>query len=206
MNSIFRKLQNNLVQEFALENSFKLVVEIGGTHQFNNRQFFGADTMYILTNLKGEDCDQIEDITQLSFASNNIESILCISVLQHVFDFNKGIDEILRVLKPGGKALITNGFMFPVCMQQDFFRFTPVFWEKRLQNEQVTFKIISIGNQYYSIENILMRPYNKIGGLKGVVNKFMAIFFRIFRYFCHKLDSAPMGVAVIIEKNIQLYL
>ena len=175
------------------------------THQINNRQFFGADTTYILTNLKGEDCDQVEDITQLSFGSNNIESILCISVLQHVFDFNKGIDEILRVLKPGGKALITNGFMFPVCMKQDFFRFTPAFWEERLRNEQVTFRIISVGNQYHSIENSLMRPYNKIGGLKGVVNKFMAIFFRIFRYFYHKLDSAPMGVAVIIEKNIQLY-
>jgi SAM-dependent methyltransferase len=202
MNSLFRKLQNNIIKNFALENSFKLVVEIGGTHQFNNSRFFGADTKFILTNLKDEDCDQVEDITQLSFGSNNIESILCISVLQHVFDFNKGIDEILRVLKPGGKALITNGFIFPVCMKQDFFRFTPAFWEERLRNEQVNFKIISIGNQYHSIENILMRPYNKIGGMKGVVNKFMAIFFRTFKIFYPRLDSAPLGVAVIIEKNI----
>lgn len=201
MDSLFRKSQNKLIMDFASQNSFKSVVEIGGTFQFNNRRFFSEDTSYLLTNIEGEDCDQVEDITQLSFASNSIESLICISVLQHVFDFNKGIDEIIRVLLPGGKALITNGFMFPVCMEQDFIRFTPAFWKERLKNEKVSFKVIPIGNKYHSIENILMRPCNKLGGLKGFLNKFLAMFFVILRSVGPKVDSAPMGVAVIIEKS-----
>ena len=201
MDSLFRKLQNKLIIDFAGQNSFMSVVEIGGTFHFNNRRFFSDDTNYLLTNIEGEDCDQVENITQLSFTSESIESILCISVLQHVFAFNKGIDEIIRVLRPGGKALITNGFMFPVCMEQDFIRLTPAFWNEKLKNERVSFEVILIGNKYHSIENILMRPYSKLGGFRGFINKILAMFFLLLKWVDSKVDSAPMGVAVIIEKR-----
>jgi SAM-dependent methyltransferase len=201
MNSLFRNMQNDIIRDFALKNSFSEVIEIGGRYELNHKKFFCEDTKFLLTNLKGEDCDQEEDITKLTFNSDSVEAILCISVLQHVFNFDKGINEILRVLKPGGKALITNGFIFPICMEYDFFRFTPAFWKERLKNEPVSFTIIPIGNKYYAVENLLMRPYNGLGGLKGLLNKSMSVLFRISRCFYRKADSAPLGIAVIIEKN-----
>jgi SAM-dependent methyltransferase len=198
--SLFRKLQNELILDFANSNNFKEVVEIGGTFQFNNKRFFNDNLRFVLTNLEGESCDQIEDVTQLTFPSNSIESILCISVLQHVFDINAAIDEVIRVLKPRGKALITNGFMFPVCMEHDYYRLTPEFWNKRLLDENVSFTIIPLGHKYSAIENLLMRPYGKIGGPKGIVNKSLAIIFKGVGKLIREKDSSPLGVAVIITK------
>ncbi len=199
--SLFRKLQNELILEFADSNNFKEVVEIGGTFQFNNKKFFNDNVRFVLTNLEGENCDKIEDVTQLTFLSNSIESLLCISVLQHVFDINAAIDELIRVLKPGGKVLITNGFMFPVCMQHDYYRLTPEFWNQRLQDENVDFEIISVGNKYSSLENLLMRPYGKLGGTKGILNKILAIVFKFIGKFIKEKDNSPLGVAVIITKK-----
>jgi SAM-dependent methyltransferase len=199
--SLFRKLQNELILEFANSNNFQEIVEIGGTFQFNNKKFFNENVRFKLTNLEDEGCDQIEDVTQLTFHSNSVESILCISVLQHVFDINAAIDELIRVLKPGGKVLITNGFMFPVCMVHDYYRLSPEFWNQRLQDENVDYKIISMGNKYSSLENLLMRPYGKIGGVKGLLNKILAIGFKFIGNLIKERDNSPLGVAVIITKK-----
>lgn len=47
-----------------------------------------------------------EDITQLSLPDNTYDLIICIHVLEHINDDAKAMSEILRVLKPGGAALL----------------------------------------------------------------------------------------------------
>jgi hypothetical protein len=61
--------------------------------------------------------------------------------------------------------------------------------------------VLEMGNKYFSIENLLMRPYGRIGGIKGFVNKILGVVFRFIRLFYSQIDTAPLGVAVIIEKN-----
>jgi ubiquinone/menaquinone biosynthesis C-methylase UbiE len=46
------------------------------------------------------------DITSLRFSDNYFDYILCIHVLEHVVNDNKGMAELFRVLKPGGWAII----------------------------------------------------------------------------------------------------
>jgi ubiquinone/menaquinone biosynthesis C-methylase UbiE len=57
----------------------------------------------------------------LSYEDGTVPGAICISVRQHIFEFDKAISEIIRVLKPGGKCLITNGYIFPVCMEEDYY-------------------------------------------------------------------------------------
>jgi SAM-dependent methyltransferase len=199
--SLFRKLQNEVILNFSVTVVGRNIIEIGASKSYNNKQFFPYAKSYITTNLSNETADLVEDVTRLTFLSDSVDTIVCISVLQHVIEFNNGIDEIIRVLKPGGRALITNGYIFPVCMEHDYFRFTPAFWMERLKNEKVTFEVISLGNQYYAIENLLMRPYSKIGGPRGLLNKFLSFIFKFLRFLYKKHDNAPLGIAVIIEKN-----
>jgi hypothetical protein len=86
-------------------------------------------------------------------------------------------------------------------MENDFYRFTPSFWEKRLQNEKVYFEIKLIGNIYGSISNLLMRPYGEYLGLRLLLNKFLSIPFTfLYNMVYKKFDNSPMGVAVIIKK------
>lgn len=51
--------------------------------------------------------EQQVDITQIPFADNSYDAILCIHVLEHIEDDRKAINELFRVLKPGGWALIS---------------------------------------------------------------------------------------------------
>jgi hypothetical protein len=47
-----------------------------------------------------------EDIKQLSFKDNQFDLIVCMHVLEHIDDDKKAMQELFRVLKPGGKALL----------------------------------------------------------------------------------------------------
>ena len=197
--SLFRKLQDKLVKDF-LENfdNNALIVEFGGALDVNYRKY-AKSNQYLITNIEGE-VDQIEDLRKLTFGSNSIDSAICISVLQHVFEFDKAIDEIIRVLKPGGECLITNGFLFPVCMEFDYYRFTPKFWERRLQNEKVEFRVKLLGNKYSVASNLFMRPYGKYCGIKTLLNKMLSIPFNLFYRIIRNQDNSPLGVAVYIKK------
>ena len=198
--SLFRVLQNDLVVKF-LDKKFDQdkIVEFGGTKDVNYKEF-SKSSEYIITNIEGE-VDQIEDLRNLSFKSNSVDAAICVSVLQHVFEIDEALNEIIRVLKPGGECLITNGFLFPVCMEYDFYRFTPKFWEKRLENENVDFDIKLIGNKYASISNLLMRPYGKYFGFRVLLNKILSTPFTfLYKIIFKNEDNSPLGVAVIIKK------
>lgn len=48
-----------------------------------------------------------EDICQLTFPSNHFDLAIHSETLEHVFDFNKALGEVERVLKPGGVQVYT---------------------------------------------------------------------------------------------------
>jgi SAM-dependent methyltransferase len=50
---------------------------------------------------------QEADLTNLSFENNKFDKIFCISVIEHVKDDLRGMEEMFRVLKPGGILLLT---------------------------------------------------------------------------------------------------
>lgn len=47
-----------------------------------------------------------EDITALSFSDNTFDVIICIHVFEHINNDKKAMQEVCRVLKPGGLALL----------------------------------------------------------------------------------------------------
>ena len=47
---------------------------------------------------------------------DEFDIILCMNVLEHVFDFKKAIDNIYKALKPGGTALIFVPGFYPYMM------------------------------------------------------------------------------------------
>lgn len=47
-----------------------------------------------------------EDILSLSFPDNHFDIIVCIHILEHIKDDSKAMQELFRVLRPGGLAVI----------------------------------------------------------------------------------------------------
>ncbi len=69
--------------------------------------------------------DAISDLTGLPFAANMFDAALCTQVLEHVPEPQQVIQEISRVLKPGGRLFLSAPQSW--CQHQkpyDFFRYT----------------------------------------------------------------------------------
>ena len=74
-------------------------------------KIFGVDInetdIQIAKELNPENRYLVCDITKMPFKSNYFDTIVCIDVLEHLENDEKAIREITRVLKEGGKAILT---------------------------------------------------------------------------------------------------
>lgn len=63
--------------------------------------------------MKGDryDCDGHQDIENLSFPDASLDAVICLDVLEHVLNPFKAAQEVVRVLRPGGYALVAVPFM-----------------------------------------------------------------------------------------------
>ncbi|HLY33902.1 MAG TPA: methyltransferase domain-containing protein, partial [Jatrophihabitantaceae bacterium] len=57
--------------------------------------------------------DAVSFAAPLPFRDASFDSILCTSVLEHVDNAEYAVSEIARVLKPGGRLLVTVPFLYP---------------------------------------------------------------------------------------------
>jgi SAM-dependent methyltransferase len=72
--------------------------------------------------------DIIGDIHDLPFADNTVEALFCLAVLEHVENPIQAMNEMYRVLQPGGKLLIYVPFLYYYHAYEgyygDYWRFT----------------------------------------------------------------------------------
>ena len=61
---------------------------------------------YITTDLNSPIADVKADICNLPFSNNEFDFIICNHVLEHIPDDKKAMQELYRVLKPGGSAIL----------------------------------------------------------------------------------------------------
>lgn len=71
----------------------------------NNLEAFPT-IVYVGADLKSSEVPIKMDITDIKYADNYFDVILCVHVLEHVIDDLKAMKELFRVLKPGGWAII----------------------------------------------------------------------------------------------------
>jgi SAM-dependent methyltransferase len=65
------------------------------------------------------------DAHRLPFRDGTFEVVLCTEVLEHVIDPQRVVEELYRVLKPGGTSLLTTRFCYPIHdPPRDFYRYT----------------------------------------------------------------------------------
>lgn len=89
-------------------------------------QYFGLDIYDSLSfNYKRDDITYF-DGNQIPFEDNYFDSILCTEVLEHVQNPSVLVDEMRRVLKPGGKIILTVPFSARYhYIPHDYYRYTP---------------------------------------------------------------------------------
>lgn len=79
---------------------------------FKVEEYIGLDTNDSGHNHANENVDVYFDGEIFPFEDNSFDSVLCNQVLEHVFKPNLLLSEMYRVLKPGGKCLLTVPFLW----------------------------------------------------------------------------------------------
>jgi len=67
---------------------------------FKGKAYIGCDIA------QGPGVDRIEDITKLTFQDAEAGTVLCLHILEHVWDVFAATQHLRRVVKPGGMAVI----------------------------------------------------------------------------------------------------
>lgn len=87
---------------------------------FAGHEYLGCDVQ------AGEGVDRIEDVHHLTFDDDSVGTVVSLDTLEHVADPLRALQEIHRVLRPGGVAVISSVMFFPIHAHPwDFWRFTP---------------------------------------------------------------------------------
>lgn len=82
------------------------VLHFAPEQAFYNRFKKQTNLDYITTDLESPLADVKADICQLPFDDCSFDFILCNHVLEHIPDDTKAMQELFRVLKKGGKAIV----------------------------------------------------------------------------------------------------
>lgn len=175
----------------------------------NSQNYFSIEVLSNKENLKS---DIYYNGSELPFADNTFDSILCTEVFEHVEKLDDVIDELYRVLKPGGRMIVTTPFM---CMEHempyDFRRFSfnglsnlmkknnfkILQSQKLLNNFHVFFQTLN----FYICQVFLKKKtkylkYIIYFFLAGPIN-FLSLF---FNFFLPKADEMYFGTGMVVEK------
>ena len=108
------------------------IVEMGvrpaaGQEELADLRSLFPDHTYIGCDIQeGPRVDRIEDFHHLSFDDDSVGAVIALDTLEHVADPTRAMEEVWRVLRPGGITLITSVMFFPIHAHPwDYWRFTP---------------------------------------------------------------------------------
>jgi SAM-dependent methyltransferase len=137
----------------------------------------------------------------LDFRDSSFDSVICIEVFEYLDNYQRAINEIHRLLRPGGKAFISIPFVYRD--HTDNLRFT----EKMFVSKLAIFssvESIRIGNGYIVVWDILKK---KIFGIRLKLIRYL-FFFLLLPYLAllkllvvHRIrDDFYSGIFVIVQK------
>lgn len=86
---------------------------------FPSRRYVGCDLQ------PGEGVDEIQDLHRLTLADGSVGTALLFDTIEHVRDPFRALSEVRRCLKPGGIAVMSSHWYFPIhAYPDDYWRFT----------------------------------------------------------------------------------
>lgn len=73
----------------------------------------------------------VEPGQPLPFEDNSFDAVICLNTLEHIYDAMAVLQELYRVVRPGGEVHVMVPFMFRIHGHpDDYFRATPSWWRE----------------------------------------------------------------------------
>lgn len=154
-----QKITRKELEKFLARHATPMpVLDIGAGHVASNHSYtkFFPNRHTVDVDAKRQP-DTIGDIHSLPFPDQSYETLLCTEVLEHCHTPVVAVKEMARVLKPGGKLILTTRFVYPLHdVPNDYFRFTK-YGLRRLFNEWEIVELIPETKTFTAIGALLQR-------------------------------------------------
>jgi SAM-dependent methyltransferase len=125
-----RKFNNDKIREFAKNVNNKIVLEIGsgkhdhGENHYSALKYFNDSNTLIPSDVNPDFGYKVIDITKMT-DENKYDIILCLNVLEHVFEYQIALANLKRALKQDGLLVILVPVFYPLHDEpHDYWRFT----------------------------------------------------------------------------------
>lgn len=193
MKKLTRPFTNAFLKKYATD---AVVLDIGASGN-DHREYFPNRTTLDIDASK--EADVVGDAHNLPFNNESFEVVVCSEMLEHADNPQKVISEIERVLKPGGRVVLTTRFAYPVHdVPNDYWRFTP----QGLQKLFSAFEIIEVatdGGPFRTIAIQLQRilfqtDLSKI--IKGILYPVIIIFPYLDKLIPHQYGNIGRTIEV----------
>lgn len=157
------------------------ILDIGsGTQNLS----YGNGTKIIRLDVKQTgNVDVIADAHNIPLPDSSFDAIICKEVLEHLYHPHKAIEEMFRVLKPGGKFVGSTCFYWPIHGTPiDYFRYTRFGLEKLFEKWTEVKVVLKNG-----VLGVLGIHLVRLAGGKRLITKFlypliMAMAFCLIRF------------------------
>ena len=100
------------IRNFAKGIKNKKILEIGsgkkykGYYYYSTKRFFNKSNEFIQSDINPRYGHKLIDVTKMNY-KNEFDSIICMCVLEHIYDFHKAIKNMYKALKPNGNVIIS---------------------------------------------------------------------------------------------------
>lgn len=140
------------------------------------------------------------DIFKLPFSDESMDRIICAEVLEHLHEDEKGLKELVRVLKPGGKMAITVPTWMTENMykrlSREYFR-TPGGHVRIFTQKELSRKIKSAGLNIYNVTyaHAFHTPYWVLKCIVGLHNDEARLPKYYHKFLFMSINSKPLKKA-----------
>lgn len=150
-----RRFQNKHIKDIAKNTEYKKILELGSGKKVGNKypysmkKFFNNSNKFIMSDVKDYG-HKIIDATKMNY-KDEFDIILCLNILEHIFDYKKAIKKIYKAIKPEGEVYILVPAFYPLHDEpNDFQRFT-IHGLRKLFSDYYIFCIKTLGIKKYPI-------------------------------------------------------
>ncbi|MBX3413690.1 MAG: class I SAM-dependent methyltransferase [Pirellulales bacterium] len=140
---------------------------------FRGRRYIGCDMR------PGPGVDRLEDLAQLSLPDECAQTIVCVDTLEHVFEARRAVEEMIRVLAPGGVLLVAAPLDFYLHnYPEDYWRLSPTCVDRLLTPLAATIVgsqgVESYPHTVFGIGCKAPVPHRFVAGVNDFVTRFQA--------------------------------
>lgn len=193
--------RTNLEKFIKKESTTKLTLDLGCANSPYSRYFknrIGVDIE------SGQGVDVTADAHQLPFEDEKFDVILCMEVLEHLHTPHVAISEMKRVLKKGGKLILTTRFIFPIHnAPADYYRYTKYGLKNLFRDWEIISLVEEVGTKD-TLAVLIQRIGFQANFKGGIITKAFVLFFARFITFLPSLIKNEFGDIrkTTNEKNI----